>query len=280
MASNFLKPEFFIIGERKCGTSSLYRYLLDHPRIIPCKVKEPQFFSRSSWYRWTHWKQYQALFPLIGDTEPVELDWFVLDEQGELGSEKVTYPRRSDVMEMTGEASANTFAQVPPARLHTYFPDAKTIVLLRNPTERAYSHYRMFERFKKEGRRLPFELTTFEKDAQCEIKAHAMGKRTYFIGPGVYHKRLQQWYSEFGSKGVHVIFTENLDNHESALVEMNLLCRFLGLEAHDFDQILKLKFNTSPVADMPASTRAELNHFYSNDRVKLVQLLHSKLPWK
>lgn len=217
---------------------------------------------------------------MIGGVEPIEMDWFVLDKKGKLGVEKVSYSRQADGTEMTGEASANTFAQVPPQRLRTYYPDAKLIVLMRNPTERAYSHYRMFERFKNEGRRLPFDLSTFEEDAHREVKAYVSGKQTYFIGPGVYHERLKLWLSEFGFKGVHVIFTESLDNHEGALVEMNLLCQFLGIEAHDFKEILKSKFNASPGTEMSSSIRTELNHFYNKDKANLERLLHTKLPWE
>lgn len=258
----------------------MYRYLLDHPRVLPCKVKEPQYFSHSAWYRWRHWQRYQSLFPEIGSAEPITLDWFVLDDQGELSKQKVIYHRHSDGEEVTGEASANTFAQVPPRLLRTYFPEAKLIVLLRNPSERAYSHYRMFERFKKEGRRLPFRLTNFEQDVQDEIKALANGKRTYFIEPGIYHHRLRQWFAEFGGKQIHVIFTENLVDIDTAVEEMNRLCQFLNIEEQDFKEILKLKFNRSPASEMSRSVRKVLDHFYESENVKLKNLLHCKLPWK
>jgi len=280
MASNFLKPEFFIIGERKCGTSSLYRYLLDHPCVIPCKVKEPQFFSHSRLYRWTHWRQYLAQFPTALGTEPIDLNWFVLDKDGNLSNEKVSYGRNLSGREMTGEASANTFAQVPPRRLHHSFADAMLILLLRNPTERAYSHYRMFERFKKEGRRLPFELTNFDDDARREMDAFASGRRTYFIGLGVYHTRLKLWLKEFGKQRVHVIFTENLESPDDASKELNLLCQFLDIEPHDFSGILDMKFNTSPPIEMPHSVRADLDYFYQEHNAILENLLNVKLPWK
>jgi hypothetical protein len=41
-----LRPHFFIIGERKCGTSSVYRYLVAHPHVLPGRLKEPNFFGQ------------------------------------------------------------------------------------------------------------------------------------------------------------------------------------------------------------------------------------------
>ena len=41
-----MRPTFFIIGANKCGTSSLYRYLVGHPWVLPCAEKEPNFFGR------------------------------------------------------------------------------------------------------------------------------------------------------------------------------------------------------------------------------------------
>jgi len=280
MAANFLKPEFFIVGERKCGTSSLYRYLLDHTCIIPCKVKEPQFFSHSRLYRWMFWKRYLALFPKIGGTDPIDLDWFVLDKNGVLSNEKVSYGRNVQGREMTGDASANTFAQVPPRRIRNSFPNAKPIVLLRNPTERAHSHYQMLKRFEKEGRRLPFTLTTFEADAHREMDSFLAGKSTYFIGPGVYHRPLKLWIEEYGQQGVHVIFTENMDNFEDATKEMNRLCQFLDIDAHNFEEILKFKFNASPAVAMADSIKTDLDHFYKEYNANLENLLHIKLPWE
>ena len=46
--SEHMRPSFFIIGANKCGTSSLYRYLLANPGVLPCAKKEPNFFGQHS----------------------------------------------------------------------------------------------------------------------------------------------------------------------------------------------------------------------------------------
>ena len=43
-----MRPSFFIIGANKCGTSSLYRYIVANPQVLPCAIKEPNFFGQHS----------------------------------------------------------------------------------------------------------------------------------------------------------------------------------------------------------------------------------------
>ena len=40
------KPDFFIVGALKCGTTSLYEYLRQHPEVFMSRIKEPHFFGR------------------------------------------------------------------------------------------------------------------------------------------------------------------------------------------------------------------------------------------
>lgn len=41
------RPDFFLVGAPKCGTTAMYQYLRRHPAIFMCPVKEPEFFSRN-----------------------------------------------------------------------------------------------------------------------------------------------------------------------------------------------------------------------------------------
>ncbi|MCH9035408.1 MAG: sulfotransferase [Planctomycetes bacterium] len=45
------KPDFFIVGAPKCGTTSLYEYLRQHPEVFMSRIKEPHFFGRDL----SHW---------------------------------------------------------------------------------------------------------------------------------------------------------------------------------------------------------------------------------
>jgi len=91
----FLRPSFFIIGERKCGTSSLYRYLIAHPNVLPCQLKEPNFFGKGATYANENIRDYWGLFPEKEATEAIQFDWPELNPQGILYHEAVSFTAKS-----------------------------------------------------------------------------------------------------------------------------------------------------------------------------------------
>ena len=279
MGSRYLKPSFFIIGERKCGTSSLYRYLCEHPGILPCKVKEPQFFSQPVWQRVMDYHKYLSLFPLAEGDQPVRMEWIDLVPDSGYLKRELVYERQASVEYITGEASANTFAQVPPDRLYRYFPAARLIVLFRDPVARAYSHYRMLQRFADEGRRLPFRPTDFLTDTRNEIERIDRGERTYFVGQGMYATALSKWYDCFGREQVLVLFSENLKQATGAAQTMNQVCEFLGVPAYDFGNVLSEQFNVAPGQQIEQEARTLLEEFYSPHNKELAELTKKPIPW-
>src|SRR4030066_135636 len=120
-------PDFLIIGTQKGGTSSLFHLLIQHPQIHPLdsKVKEVHYFDRRRNYKKGElW--YRSHFPLRDTINPGEL---------------------------VGEATpAYLFFPDAAKRIQKDLPNAKLICLLRNPTERAISHYFMQVREKQECR--------------------------------------------------------------------------------------------------------------------------------
>ncbi|MDX1476591.1 MAG: sulfotransferase [Saprospiraceae bacterium] len=277
MAEKYLRPAFFIIGERKCGTSSFYRYLLDHPRVLPCKIKEPQFFSRSLPYRLLCYARYRALFPKAADTSPARLEWLTWSPSGKLVREELTFPRTAEDP-MTGEASANTFAQVPPRRLKRAFPEARLFLLLRNPVDRAWSHYRMFQRFADAGRRMPVDLHNFSTDLRREIAATNQGGRSYFIAPGLYERKLPAWLEVFGD-ALKVVRSEDLADPSRACEVMLDACRFLNLAPHAFEQVVAARHNTTPASEMSHSDRSLLRSFYTPSVRQVEHILGRQMHW-
>ena len=119
---------FFIIGERKCGTSSLFRYICNHPLVVPGKLKEPNFFTNTRSYIISNIEKYWNNFPLKNQ-KSTELQWPELDNQGTLYEESISFDIHPS--SVTGEASANTFVDVEPQILKEYLPNCKLIILLR-----------------------------------------------------------------------------------------------------------------------------------------------------
>lgn len=125
-----MRPHFLIIGAARSGTTSLYSYLVEHPRVVAAAKKELHFFdlrfpNGPAWYR----DQFPSLSP---DT-------------------------------ITGEASPYyLFHSHVPKRVFKLLPHVKLIVLLRNPVDRAYSHY--YHAVKHGIETLPFERAIEQED--------------------------------------------------------------------------------------------------------------------
>ena len=114
------KPEFMLIGGAKCGTTSFSTYLPSHPQVKECQIKEPNFWS----WQLCNRSQYQSLFvnpePLLKPAANQQIG-------GEYSTSSLIHP-------------------LVPRRVKARLPNLKIIVLLRNPIDRAYSHFIMSQR--------------------------------------------------------------------------------------------------------------------------------------
>ena len=163
-------PGFVILGAQKAGTTSLHEYLCEHPLASSSTVKEVHYFDLA-YERGPAW--YRAHFQI---------------------------PRRAD--EIAGEASPYyLFHPLVPARVARDLPEARLIVLLRNPIERAYSHH-------NHERALGFEKLGFVEAIECEPERlrgeeeRLAGERGYrsfahqhhgYLARGRYADQLERW---------------------------------------------------------------------------------------
>jgi hypothetical protein len=275
-----LPPSFFIIGANKCGTSSLYRYLLAHPQVLPCAEKEPNFFGQHSpAYIASHLDEYYALFPPRECRGNPSFEWEASDQAGASLPRTVEVERKPGVDYITGEASANTFQDVSPRLLRQHLPDVKLILLVRNPVERAYSHHRMYRRFQAGGNDLGFEVGDFETDIRAELEAHAGGKETHYISPGIYIDKLQEWLSVYGPRQVRVVVTEELARPVKAKFIMREMESYLDLPHHEYGDFLARRFNHAPPSRIAPSLRALLAEFYRPYNHRLQEHLGYELHW-
>ena len=105
----------FIIGAMKCGTSSLFEYLAEHPEIAPCSIKEPCFFSSdSNWQK--GWDWYYQLWEWDSKVHKIALEASVDYTKVHL------YPDVAD-------------------KISNFQADSKFIYIMRNPLDRIESHY-------------------------------------------------------------------------------------------------------------------------------------------
>ncbi|MDX2286429.1 MAG: sulfotransferase [Bacteroidia bacterium] len=273
-----LRPACCIIGERKCGTSSLFRYLCAHPQVLPGQVKEPQWFSKAPDWAEANIEAYWALFPEAEGDAEVVLEWPELDAHGQLYHSTVRKARQPGWPQITLDASANALHEADPALMRRYLPDARLVALLRDPAERAFSHHRMFLRFQAEGRPFAMQTADFETDVRNGLERIAAGGQDEFISPGCYLRNLRRWMQVYPPEQFLILFTRDLEQAPQQV--MDRVHQFLGLAPWQYGSGLLHRFNRAPAAQMPPQARAMLESFYEPHDAALAAWLESPLPWR
>jgi hypothetical protein len=248
-------PDYLILGTQKGGTSSLHKYLGAHPNVASPTRKEIHYFSYNmekgtEWYR-GHFptnaflsgaRRVRGRRPLCGDTSP----------------DYLFHPRTAE-------------------RAMPLLPEARLLVLLRNPVDRAFSHYR--HRIRKGVESRTFEAAIAEEleleaaddgslreDAYYDSPAHA--KRSY-LTRGLYARQLRRWFAVYPRDRFLIVRSEDFFNDPRATYARIL--EFLGLPSWQPKEMRKYNFfgESQP---MPDATRRQLQAFFEPHNRELAEL--------
>jgi Sulfotransferase domain len=251
-------PDFLIIGAQKSGTTFLYQLLVQHPHVKPAFAKEVHYFDLN-FRKGDNW--YRSYFPL---------------------------QKRNSSTYITGEASPYyLFHPHAPRRASAVVPDAKLVVLLRNPVDRAYSHYQhQVKRVGGEAREtLPFEeaieaeekILSREVDKMLQDEFYASsGHRTRsYLSRGIYIDQLLLWSSFFRREQMLVLKSEDLFNDTT-----NALERVLDLleMPHWAPEAYSIP-NKREYAGVSPLMRQRLNEYYKPHNQRLYEYLGVDLGW-
>ncbi len=246
------KPYFLIIGVQKGGTSSLFFYLKQHPQLELPKHKELHFFD-NNYFKGISWYNQHFLSAFKNNKK-------------------------------TGEASPYyIFHPHVPERVYNYNSNIKLIGMLRNPVDRAYSHFMMQ---KNRG----IEPLTFEEAIEAEsgrisdeekkiidnpnYKSLIHQQRSY-IARGMYYSQLKNWLKYFSLDQFLFIKSESFFN--DPLKEL--------FKVHSFLNIKQLKpsiltpQNINNYEQMNPNTKDFLIKYFSSDTENLYNLLNINYHW-
>ena len=239
-------PNFIIIGSQRCGTTSLYSYLTQHPQILSPIKKEVDFWS---WHfnRGINW--YLSHFPPLPQGQHF----------------------------VTGEASPSylDFSDTP-SRIFSIFPQVKLIVLLRNPVDRAISQYHRWVS-------LNWEHRSFEAAINDELERlknnpdHIIGEEPgNYLSRGRYVEFLKKWLEFFPREQLLIVKSEDFYG-DTALV-MKQILEFLGLPEYYLPEYA----NSNPgiYSSVNESMRSWINDYFLPYNQQLEEFLGIKFDWE
>lgn len=201
-----MKVGIFIVGTPKAGTTSLHHYLNEYPEILMSSEKEPDYFSDKEIFQ-------QGLYY---GTSRIDS----LSKYNSLFSER-------ENERFLGEASVSyLFYPDVSKRIKAYNPKSKIIIMLRNPIDRAFSHYLM-------DYRLGLTSKSFEEEFKSQ---DSLNFQQYFL-LGNYCNQVKNYLEVFGPENVHIIWYS--DFKQNSEKELQKVIKFIGLKS-DF----KVDFNT------------------------------------
>jgi hypothetical protein len=222
-------PNFLIIGAMRSGTTSLWRYLRQHPQIYMPDLKEPRFLASvlglgDEFYRF---QRVCKSHPACTFDDYIQLFRKARDENA------------------IGEASPHylyLYRSTIPTIKH-YLGDVKIIIILRNPADRAFSAYK--HALLISNRRSPFkERLPFEKCLEIEEerrKNEVWPMMNFYKDVGFYHKQVEAYMQNFTR--VKICLYDDLSNNTRGLVKD--IFAFLGVDS-SFNPDVDIKHNESP----------------------------------
>jgi len=223
-------PDFFIAGAAKSGTTSLYHYLDNHPEVYMSPIKEPNHFCTdidpadfSAEFK-LHEKQKNLNLEHYLNSPMHEKHWgyFVQRKQD---YEKLFKNRTTE--KAAGEVSNSyLYSAVAASNIRKEIPHAKIVMMLRNPAERAYSHYLANLR---DGKTFLSFREELEKDSRKTSKG--WGQSYLYLEMGFYCKQVKRYMDQFPAGQLRIYLYD--DFVKDAYGIMQDLFAFLGVSQQD-----------------------------------------------
>jgi hypothetical protein len=248
-------PDFVVIGVQKGGTTSLHHYLAQHPHVTMGMSRKEQHFFDTHYHRGLLW--YRTDFPLR------MLNNFRHNKNG--------------THRVIGEGTPNyIFHPRVPERMASILPEAKLIVILRNPAERAISHYfhnmrhgfehlALDEALSKESERLEGERNRMMSDEGYRSTSYL---RHSYLSRGRYAEQLEQWLQYYPRKQFLLVCSEDLFRAPQETIDQ--VFAFLGCKPHLVNA--ERKYNKFPLPRVENRIREWLLEYFRPYNAQLSEL--------
>jgi hypothetical protein len=259
-AINNALPDFYIIGSMKSGTTGVFRTLQGHPDIVSGKKKEIHFYNTN---RDMSTLYYKSFFP----------------RRDMLEARDNAYGRQ-----IIGEATPDyIFHPAAPERCAAVTPDAKFILLMRNPVDRAFSHWKQGKRFAFEP--LDFETAISVEAARLDGEAERLTRDRYYysynhqqysyLARGRYVEQIENWLHIFPRERFLFIQSEAIFSDPSRY--FSEITNFLGIDNVVVNNFA-VRFEGID-GQLDHGIRSRLFNYFSPYNARLYELIGQEFDW-
>jgi len=254
-------PDFLLIGGQRCGTTSLYRYLGQHPAISTVPLGKGAHFFDTNFDKGVDW--YRSYFPTALHRKANAL---------------------SNGLSLTGEASPYyIFHPLVPGRVASLLPDVKVVALLRDPVVRAHSQHthevaRGFETlpFEEAIAREPERLAGAEERMRTDPLYRSFSHQHHsYLARGRYAEQLERWRRVLPPDQMLVLSSEQFFEHPDEGYAAVL--RFLGAPPHRLRDYAT--FNPRRYGALRPETERALREHFREPNAQLYELLGKDFGW-
>lgn len=253
-------PDIVMVGAQRSGTTTLFRLLSEHPQVVRPTVSKGVAYFDLNYDRGPTW--YRGQFPLL-----------------------LTARLRSRGLPITTFESSGYYMFHPLAarRIATDLPNARVVVMLRDPVDRAHSAH-------KHELRRGFETEPFERaialeknriDGEFERLAADPSYRSFehqhhaYVGRGEYAAQVSRLMQELGKERVYVVDADRFFRDPTR--EFARLCDWLGLERGPTTEVEA--WNAAPRQAMSEQLRSDLKRHFAPHNAELANLLQQLPSW-
>jgi len=212
------KPNFLIIGAQRSGTTSLFKYLQQHPDIYMSQKKEPRFFvfdEENPQFAGSEKEKSEARYQALRQASVTNFQDYC-DLFRNVTSQKAI-----------GEASPH-YLYCPRAaeRIRYYLPDTKIIAILRDPVERAYSNF--FLQGPTDAKQFIAKFTQAVRKEENNKLDDIWDGAIHYVRKGFYYSQLMRYYNIFDQNRIKVYLYDDLNENLTGL--MQDIFRFLDVK--------------------------------------------------
>ena len=234
--------DFLLVGAQKSGTTTLHSYLNDHPQIEMAKKKEVHFFDNEQFFL----------------NQAIDYEYY-----------HSWFEQEQNINNLRGEATpAYLYCRDAATRIWRYNPTMKIIIILRNPIERAFSHWNM--EYNRGAESLSFIDALTQEEKRCR-EALPLQHYTYsYIDRGFYSSQIREYWRLFGREQVLVLNYDQLKNNPISV--LNDLYDFLDINHITLNNI-KILHKTHYTASLDKHSRALLQKEFYFEILQLENML-------